>query len=598
MDQILEAEPERGWAVDGRHDDRNERRRSECLAAVTQAGWLGQRKKSRGGQGLRGMFAVRYAMAGDGRSELGRDLRGEYGGGDTPARQVNVDRTNRQRMDPHEDTSATKRDSFLRAGRFDVRENPRQFDLRGEHGDECIVFVQRADHGRHDAMASAWNALARPPVHVRKKAAHERRRNVEGNPTMTLSAGSVENPLAASTPRVRDARARSDGARRILVVGSGTRFLSGISYYTIRLANALAEVDVTAVITMRQLLPTRFYPGHRRVGDSLTRLDYDSSVRYLASVDWYWLPSLVWALVGMLRFRPEHIVFQWWTGTVLHSYLALALLARLIRAKVVIEFHEVLDTGEERMPLVRRYVSLLGPVFVKLAAGFVIHSEVDREPITRRFRLGRRPCVVIPHGPYDHHVASSDSAGLAPRRDVPDGVVNVLFFGIIRPFKGLEDLVEAFDGLSAEEAKGYRLTVVGETWEGWDHPIRLIEKSRNRERITLVNRYVHDREVADFFSKADAVALPYHRSSASGPAHVAMSHGLPLIITAVGGLPAAVEGYEGALLIPPHDAEAIREAIRRLPALIGKRYADPHSWARTRELFADLFTKLEGVSGG
>ena len=126
----------------------------------------------------------------------------------------------------------------------------------------------------------------------------------------------------------------------------------------------------------------------------------------------------------------------------------------------------------------------------------------------------------------------------------PPDALNLLFFGIIRPYKGLEDLVRAFDLLDDEEVTRYWLTVVGETWEGWDLPIRLIQSSRHRTRITLVNRFVDDDEVIAHFAGADAVVLPYHRSSASSPAHVAMSNGLPLVITAVGGLPAAVADYE------------------------------------------------------
>jgi glycosyltransferase involved in cell wall biosynthesis len=382
----------------------------------------------------------------------------------------------------------------------------------------------------------------------------------------------------------------------VLVVGAGTRFLSGMSYYTIRLVNALAERYETSVITMRQLLPTRFYPGRDRVGTVRTRLEYGRNVRVLGAVDWYWLPSLVGPVLAMIRSRPDVVIFEWWTGTVLHTYLAVALVARLIGATIVIEFHEVLDTGEERIGFARNYVRLLGPLFVGLAAGFVIHSESDRRPLARRYRLGSRPCAVIPHGPYDHHVpAAADSVTLC--RAAPPEALNLLFFGVIRPFKGLEDLVEAFDGLADDEVERFWLTVVGETWEGWQEPIRRIEASRHRARVTLVNRYVDEAEVAGFFAGADAVVLPYHRSSASGPAHVTMSHGLPLVVTSVGGLPAAVERYEGAIVVPPQDPAALRSAIRRLPELRGRQFSDPHSWQRTVERYGDLVDQLREAPG-
>ena len=72
-----------------------------------------------------------------------------------------------------------------------------------------------------------------------------------------------------------------------------------------------------------------------------------------------------------------------------------------------------------------------------------------------------------------------------------------------------------------------------------------------------------------------------------------MSNGLPLVITAVGGLPAAVADYEGAILVPPRDPIALRNAIRRLPNLCGKRYRDPHSWDRTVTLYDELMEHLD-----
>jgi len=382
-----------------------------------------------------------------------------------------------------------------------------------------------------------------------------------------------------------------EGVPRVLVIGAGTRLLSAMSYYTLQLTNALAQRFAVAFIPMRQLIPTVLYPGRSRVGSTSTRLELDRNVAVLSEIDWFWGASLARAMWRVHAWRPDTVVFQWWTGSVLHTYLALALFARLRGTRVVVEFHEVLDTAEQRIPLARAWVRLLGRPFFGLADAFVVHSEVDREPIGERYRVGNRLCVVIPHGPIDHFTSDDVSASL-PLRDPPAGVINLLFFGIIRPYKGLEDLVEAFEMLDDDEVSRYWLTVVGETWEGWDLPIRLIESSRHRSRITLVNRFVEDDEVTAYFAGADAAVLPYHRSSASSPASVAMANGLPLVLTAVGGLPEAVADYEGAILVPPRDPLALRDAIRRLPQLCGRRYRDQHSWEHTASAYERLIDRL------
>jgi glycosyltransferase involved in cell wall biosynthesis len=377
------------------------------------------------------------------------------------------------------------------------------------------------------------------------------------------------------------------------VVGAGTRFLSAMSYYTIRLTNALAGRFAVTIMPMRQLLPTFLYPGRSRVGLLETRLEYDPDVRVLSGVDWFWIPSLFRNLAALLRSKPDVVVFEWWTGTVLHTYLAVAILARLQGAVVLIELHEILDSGEERMWLARTWVRALGPPFFRLASGFVIHSEEDRIPVDQRYHLRGRPCVLIHHGPYDHHVpaAAMSRKGAEAAVDAPR-TLNLLFLGVIRPYKGLEDLVAAFSQLDEREAARFHLTVVGETWEGWDKPLRDIERSPHRDRITVVNRFVDDDEVAAQFAAADAVVLPYHRSSASGPAHAAMSNGLPLIVTEVGGLPAAVAGYDGAILVPPHNPTRLQEAILQVSELAGRRYTDPHSWDETVARYERLIDQI------
>ncbi len=387
---------------------------------------------------------------------------------------------------------------------------------------------------------------------------------------------------------------------RVCVVGSGTRFLSGISYYTHRLAEALTERHDVSVILMRQLLPTRFYPGQARVGVRLARLRLPKTIPVFDGIDWFWLPSIFRASVFLLHRRPQVVVFQWWTGTVLHSYLALALLARLVGARVVIEFHEVQDTGELRIPLATSYVRAVAPWLMRLTNGVVVHSDFDRRALARHYPLAGRPAAVITHGPYDQYQrpaspsdASMPLAGLVAMNDEPiAGPTRLLYFGVIRPFKGVEDLIHAFEELPAEEAAHYTLTIVGETWEGWTLPGQLIAQSRYRDRITFINRYVSDEEVSVFFADADAVVLPYHRSSASGPLHVAMSHGIPVIVSQVGGLIEATEGYEGAIFVPPHDPDAIRAAFAQVADLRGRHFADPHSWSESVARFDALFEIL------
>ncbi len=390
-----------------------------------------------------------------------------------------------------------------------------------------------------------------------------------------VANGSTSNRLASSglvqAHPVRGARPREG----VLVVGSGTRFISGVSHYTRYVAIALSERTSVSVILMRRLIPRALYPGRARVGDeTLTEETYPAEMDVFDGVDWYWMPSMLRALRLLRRKRPEAVLFQWWTGSVLHSYVLLAFAARLQGARIVIEIHEIQDTGEAKLAPVRSYVRRFGRLLMGMADAYIVHSEFDRAALARNFDIAERPVRVVRHGPFSHY-AVADSA---PLREAPAEACNILFFGTIRPYKGLEDLVRAFEALAATDEHCW-LTVVGETWEDWTHPLEMIEASSFKDRITLVNRYVSDAEASRWFAGADIVALPYRRSSASGPLHLTMDAGLPVVVTDVGGLREAAEGYEGAVFVPAADPAALEGALREAMALRGQRFEDASSWA-------------------
>lgn len=374
-----------------------------------------------------------------------------------------------------------------------------------------------------------------------------------------------------------------------MVVGSGFRFTSGISYYTCRVANALAARGPAAALLMRRLIPVVLYPGRRRVGVPVHELRYGPGVAVHDGVDWSWWRTLPQALRFLRRQAPDLLVLQWWTGAVLHTYALLAWYARRRGARVLVEWHEVQDTGEARIPGARAYVRTLMRALLRHVDGHAIHSAHDRRDLARHYPIGAAPAVVVPHGPYDHHRVP------APRRAAADGVRTLLYFGVIRPYKGVEDLVAAFDRLDDDLAARLRLVVVGESWEGWTAPLEAVARSPRRDRITVVNRYVTDAEVAAHFAAADVVVLPYRRSSASGPLHIAMSAGLPVVVSDVGGLREAADGYAGAVLTAPQDPDALAAAIRAALPLVGRRFADPRSWSDVVDAYHGLYAQVTGA---
>jgi glycosyltransferase involved in cell wall biosynthesis len=103
---------------------------------------------------------------------------------------------------------------------------------------------------------------------------------------------------------------------------------------------------------------------------------------------------------------------------------------------------------------------------------------------------------------------------------------------------------------------------------------------------------VTDSELPALFDRADIVALPYHRASASGPLHMTMHHGLPVVVTNVGGLSEAAAGYSGTVFVPPGNPVALAEGIISALDLRAQHHADIHTWDVSRVRYASL---IEGI---
>jgi glycosyltransferase involved in cell wall biosynthesis len=381
-----------------------------------------------------------------------------------------------------------------------------------------------------------------------------------------------------------------------LVVGPGDRFLSGVSYYTARLASTLAQQNPTAVLLLRRLCPRFAYPGRAHVGRTDGTLSFPD-IAVFNGLDWFWGLSALRAWRFWRQIRPQTVILQWWTGTVLHSYLTLAWLAKRCGARLVVEFHEMQDVGEAGLPLVGRYTRAGMHCLLRRTDAVVVHSEFDRALVQTAYpQVVDLPVEVIPHGPYEQYARAAIQRQVAPRALPREGEpVRLLVFGVVRPYKGHAELVEAVRLLLAS-GLDVHVSVVGEVWQGYREPLDRLAALLPVERLTVVDRYVSDVEVPGFFTDTHVVVLPYHRSSASGPLHIAMSLGLPVVTTSVGGLIEATAGYTGAVLVRPRDPAALVTGIRAALPLVGMFHADPHSWSYTAERFAALLSRIEGTT--
>ncbi len=223
----------------------------------------------------------------------------------------------------------------------------------------------------------------------------------------------------------------------------------------------------------------------------------------------------------------------------------------------------------------------------------VVHTEHGARRLGAEFGADPRRLEVIPHGALDYLTRLPSERPLPRELARADGPV-ILFFGLYRPYKGIDLLLEAF-----AELEGAELWVVGmpRMPTGPLHELA----SRCRGTVRFVERFVADAEIPALMRRADLVALPYRNIEQSGVLYTALAFGRPLVLSAVGGFPEIAE-LGAARVVAPDDADALAVALRELLADSGERErmaaaaaaaaAGPYSWDAIGERTIALYSRL------
>jgi glycosyltransferase involved in cell wall biosynthesis len=344
---------------------------------------------------------------------------------------------------------------------------------------------------------------------------------------------------------------------KAVVIGPGDRFLSGLSYYTWRLSSTLSATP----ILFRDMLPTFLFPGRDRVGKVESKIKY---VGEPVMLDW-WNPITWMRAVRECR-RHDIVVLEWWTCSVAHMY---AFISLFCGRKVVVEVHETIDPLESKIWPLRVYARVMKKIVWGRADAIVVHSGADFNQLLSKYR---EKIIIIPHGVYDQY----EDHECYPSYPY----FTVIFFGLVREYKGVKFLIEGFKKANIPLSFLY---IQGEQWD---------ELPAEKPPIYQFDFYADEPQIEAIFSVADVIVLPYLRASSSGVAHIAMHYGLPIIATKVGGL-AELDDYEGMLYVPPADSEAIADRLKFVHEhWRGKRFPVPKrlEWSEIKKEWDSLFS--------
>jgi glycosyltransferase involved in cell wall biosynthesis len=398
--------------------------------------------------------------------------------------------------------------------------------------------------------------------------------------------------LGRAERHAEDESAASSVLRRrgVLLVEQGGR--GGVADYTGMLAAALARLGlpVTLATAGDHLYPSapgvRIVPvfayvrGHSGPARWVRRAGLGplaNGVRFLVS-----LPTLV-----SLSRRHALTHMQGWEAPSLGLIATLAF--RSTGAVLVYTAHNTFERRPRRLDSAR--------ILPALSRQTIVHTEADRDRVSR-------PPTVIPHGHY-RLVADTARAVDADRArsalGVPRDALVVLLFGVLRPDKGLNDLLDA-----AADLPAWHVLIAGEERGALAGAAERLRSSRLAGRVTIAQGFQPIDQVGRLFAAADLVALPYQRASQSGVLHLAYGFGRPVVAYPVGGLTEAViEGTTGWICreaSPRALADALRQAAQagrselRRAGEEGRRWAEREfDWDRIAQATEAVY--LRALSG-
>ena len=339
---------------------------------------------------------------------------------------------------------------------------------------------------------------------------------------------------------------------RYCIIGPTYPYRGGIAHYTTLLSKAVRQSNEVLLISFSRQYPNWLFPG---------KSDKDPSQQPVQTDAEYCLDPLnplrwVKTYKKIMAWAPDIIIFQWWHPffTPVWTFLIRSLKRSAHRAKIIVICHNVKphETGGFLM-------KKLLPLALKSALGkadaYIVHSKMDGKDLETVIPKANYAVTSLPtYAELGHH--ASEVSFFQP----PENTPLLLFCGFVRPYKGVDVLIESMHILL--KRLSVHLIIAGEFWQNGEQQIQQkIDQFQLNDKITIFNQYLPDEQLTALVKMADVITLPYRSATQSAIVQMAFGHERPVITTDVGGLAEAVTHGKTGLVVPPEDPQAFAQAI-------------------------------------
>lgn len=337
---------------------------------------------------------------------------------------------------------------------------------------------------------------------------------------------------------------------KIILLGTAWPYRGGLATFNERLAKQfVAEGHEVEIWTFTLQYPSFLFPGKSQFSNEPKPADLIIR-RELNSCN-----PFNWLRVGraVRKAVPDMLICCYWMAFFAPAYALISRLAkRNGKTRCVALVHNMMPHEPSVLD------KLFAPAFVRSQDAFVALSESvvrDIETLDKN----HKPKTFSPHPIYDHYGERMTKEEACQALNLPSDKTYMLFFGLVRAYKGLDLLLDAF-GIVKDQLPDLQLIIAGEFYENEEKYRAQIKDNGLEERVILRNEFIPDGDLREYFGAADLIVQPYKSATQSGVTQVAFHFEKPMLVTNVGGLGEIVHDHKMGYACVPN-AQAIAEDL-------------------------------------
>lgn len=375
---------------------------------------------------------------------------------------------------------------------------------------------------------------------------------------------------------------------KITIIGPAHPYRGGIALFSNRLAEELSEAGhVVNIVTFKLQYPSFLFPGKTQFSDDKTPSKI-STKRVVNSVN-----PFNWIKVGkqIKAEKPDLVIIKYWMPFMAPCFSTIAKqVKKNSRTKIMSMVHNLVP-HESRIG-----DTFLTKLFVKQIDGFIALSQSVIDDVKSFNAI--KPTALSPHPLYDNFGEAKTREEALKALGLDAKFNYMLFFGIVRKYKGLDTLLKAFADKRLNNGT-LKLIVAGEFYEDDSSYIELIQKHDLTDAVILTKSFVADDEVVNYFCAADIIVQPYKTATQSGVTQIAYHFNKPMLVTDVGGLKEIVPNGKVGYVVEPNE-NAVTEALidfyknNKLEAFTQgvEDEKKKYSWDKMVETIEGLYSRL------